>query len=77
MYKVEDVKKMIGSVSEEKLNSAVSKGALKLSDDQINAVSFVFWGLKFSSNPTRFLRCEISDCMIACIIYFVKDFFWK
>ena len=58
MYKVEDVKKMIGSVSDDKLNSAVSKGALKLSDDQINAVSFVFWLCYLAERDIGFVISE-------------------
>ena len=58
MYKVEDVKKMIGGVSDDKLNSAVSKGALKLSDDQINTVSFVFWLCYLAERDIGFVISE-------------------
>lgn len=34
---------MLGTISDEKVNNAISKGALKLSDDQIATVSFIFW----------------------------------
>jgi len=43
---VDDLKLMkekVGTVSDEKLISTISKGALGLSDGEINTVSFVFW----------------------------------
>ena len=43
MYTIDDIKKGISGVPEDLLNNAISKGILKLSDDQINAVAFVFW----------------------------------
>jgi hypothetical protein len=43
MYTIEDIKKIIGTMSEDKIINAISKGALKLSDEQINTVSFIFW----------------------------------
>lgn len=42
-WKIEDVVKMAKDASEERLNNAISKGALHLSDEQVDTVSFVFW----------------------------------
>jgi len=36
-------KQTIKTVSDDKLNETISKGALKLTDEQIATVSFVFW----------------------------------
>jgi hypothetical protein len=42
-YSIEDLKKIIGATSDDRLNFAISKGHLKLSDDEIGTVSFLFW----------------------------------
>lgn len=40
---LEQLKKVISSISDDKLIETFSKGALKLDDNQIKTVSFVFW----------------------------------
>ncbi|MDO9230962.1 MAG: hypothetical protein Q7U36_00565 [bacterium] len=39
----DNLKLIIESVSDEKFNETISKGALKLNDNQIQTVSFIFW----------------------------------
>jgi len=43
MTNIETFEKMMKNASAEKFNETISKGALQLEDDQIQAVSFVFW----------------------------------
>ncbi|MBU6141509.1 hypothetical protein KGO95_00130 [Patescibacteria group bacterium] len=42
-YSVDDLKKMIPGVSEEKFLVVISKGVLKLNDEEINTITFVFF----------------------------------
>lgn len=42
-YNVEDVKKMLITVSDDKLNYAIAKGALKLNQNQIETIVFLFF----------------------------------
>lgn len=40
---LDDLKVIMKNVSDEKFNETISKGALQLSDNQIQTASFVFW----------------------------------
>lgn len=42
-YSIEDIKKMVSTASDDKLNATISKGHLKLSDDEVGTISFLFW----------------------------------
>ncbi len=66
-WQIDEVLKKMKEVSEDMLNTAISKGALHLKDDQVATVSFVFWicflaerDLEFSiSEPWRKLSATI------------------
>jgi len=70
MEKIDILKQIITKVSDNELNEVISKGALKLSNEQIATVSFVFWLVYMAETD---LNTVISEAWSKSKQFFSKD----